>query len=155
SQLIREEFTSKKVNESQLEYLTSLSHSRSTFFEDFHFFAAHSGANDMYSYIDKDLPESEFAASFNDIKENFILTGHTHIPYIRKFGSTTVINPGSAGQPRDADPRASAALIEDGEAKIIRVPYDVEKTIERINELMTIPEIPRERLISILRTGKL
>ncbi|MFW6211026.1 MAG: metallophosphoesterase family protein [bacterium] len=154
SQLIREDFTSKKVNKDQVKYLTSLSHSRATFFDNFHFFAAHSGANDMYSYINKDLPDDEFSASFNDIKENFIFTGHTHIPYIRKNKDITVINPGSVGQPRDGDPRASAAIIENNEAKIIRIEYDVEKTIEKINELMNIAEGPKERLVSILRTGK-
>lgn len=30
-----------------------------------------------------------------------IFCGHTHYPMIRKFGKTTLINPGSLGQPRD------------------------------------------------------
>jgi diadenosine tetraphosphatase ApaH/serine/threonine PP2A family protein phosphatase len=40
-----------------------------------------------------------------------------------------VVNPGSVGLPRDGDPRACYAVLEDGEAVLRRVPYDVDRTI--------------------------
>jgi diadenosine tetraphosphatase ApaH/serine/threonine PP2A family protein phosphatase len=39
--------------------------------------------------------------------------------------STLVVNPGSVGQPRDGDPRASYVLWSEGSVALRRVAYDV------------------------------
>jgi diadenosine tetraphosphatase ApaH/serine/threonine PP2A family protein phosphatase len=46
-----------------------------------------------------------------------------------------MLNPGSVGQPRDNDPRASYAVIDvdNLEAKIIRTEYDIETVARKIN----------------------
>ncbi len=65
--------------------------------------------------------------------------GHTHVPFVKQVGGTLVLNPGSVGQPRDDDQRASYAMLDlDGmEAEICRVEYDVEaaarKTSQQVN----------------------
>lgn len=82
----------------------------------------------------------------------FILVGHSHKPYIKTLGDRTILNPGSVGQPRDNDPRASYAVIEDGEAAIRRVRYDIEKTVKRL-ERSRMPFEIKGRLISMLKTG--
>lgn len=82
----------------------------------------------------------------------FILVGHSHKPYIKSFGDTAVLNPGSVGQPRDNDPRASYAVIEDGEASIRRVKYDIEKTVKGL-ERSRMPYEVKGRLISMLLSG--
>jgi diadenosine tetraphosphatase ApaH/serine/threonine PP2A family protein phosphatase len=64
-----------------------------------------------------------------------------------------VVNPGSVGQPRDGDPRASFAVIEDGGVALKRVAYDVERTVRDLHELPVPPEIV-DRLSSILRAGR-
>jgi len=38
-----------------------------------------------------------------------------------------VINPGSVGQPKDGDPRAACAILENGAVRLERVPYDIER----------------------------
>ena len=47
-----------------------------------------------------------------------------------------VVNPGSVGQPRDGDPRASYAIIDTDRKQmgIHRVPYDVEGAQRKIRE---------------------
>ena len=45
---------------------------------------------------------------------------------------TVVLNPGSVGLPRDGDPRAAYAIIDDNRIELKRVAYPVEETIERI-----------------------
>ncbi|OGW38367.1 MAG: hypothetical protein A2Y97_14430 [Nitrospirae bacterium RBG_13_39_12] len=35
------------------------------------------------------------------------------------------MNVGSVGQPRDGDPKASYAIVDDEKLEIVRVPYDV------------------------------
>ena len=42
------------------------------------------------------------------------------------------LNPGSVGQPRDGDPRAAYAVIDDNKIELKRVAYPVEETIARI-----------------------
>lgn len=68
------------------------------------------------------------------------------------FEGTTLLNPGSAGQPRDGDPRASCALVdlETGSAEIVRVEYDVDIACRKLAHA----GLPKE-LAKILRTGKI
>ena len=63
-----------------------------------------------------------------------VFLGHTHVPYRRSFGAGIVGNPGSIGQPRDGDPRASFATFDTGSRKfeILRVEYDAEAASESI-----------------------
>ena len=104
----------------------------------------------------------------------YCLVGHTHVPRIYRLagrnGDTTctayapvyeqditlagphslILNPGSVGQPRDNDPRASYALVdvEQGRWRYRRVRYDVEMT----QAAMRRAGLP-ERLIARLAYG--
>jgi len=74
--------------------------------------------------------------------------GHTHVPATFRVGDTKVmINPGSVGQPRDGDPRASYALldVERGTADFHRVAYDVIETQKRMRALK-LPDMLADRL---------
>ena len=66
-----------------------------------------------------------------------IFTGHTHIPYVKKLGDHILINPGSVGEPRDGDPRASFATFDTstGQIELGRLVYDITETIRRLKEL--------------------
>lgn len=55
-------------------------------------------------------------------------SGHTHVQRSIDFGDKFYCNPGSVGQPRDGDPRAAFAVFDGKRARLVRVPYDVEKT---------------------------
>lgn len=46
-----------------------------------------------------------------------------------------VINPGSVGQPRDNDPRASWALYDGEQLMFRRVPYDIQTTVAKLRAL--------------------
>jgi len=85
----------------------------------------------------------------NGEKRRFILTGHSHKPLVKTIGKTTILNPGSVGQPRDHDPRASYGVIENGEASIRRVSYDIGKTVKDL-ERSGMPYLVKARLISML-----
>ncbi|AEC51116.1 hypothetical protein PNA2_0199 [Pyrococcus sp. NA2] len=79
------------------------------------------------------LPDSEFANCLSYIREDDLIVGHTHVPMLKVIGNRRVINPGSVGQPRDGDWRASYALLyEDGKLEFFRIEYDVEKAAEKI-----------------------
>jgi putative phosphoesterase len=98
----------------------------------------------------------EAAQMFNHFATGTCCLGHTHIPAIvcsdgvvNAFhpGQRHLINPGSVGQPRDGDPRASFALIDTdtASASIIRVKYDVASTADAIRKA-GLPEFLARRL---------
>jgi putative phosphoesterase len=72
-------------------------------------------------------PNAEY---FAKIEGEIFVSGHTHIQCQYRFGSKTYCNPGSVGQPRDGDPRAAFAIIEDGQISLHRVEYDFERVFE-------------------------
>lgn len=72
----------------------------------------------------------------SDSKVDILLLGHTHIPMAVKCGDSLVLNPGSVGQPRDRDPRASYMELtikrKKVEYRIIREEYPVEEAAKSI-----------------------
>lgn len=94
------------------------------------FHLAHAApAGDLYDYhIVPDAPDEALTERIEGIEADFILLGHTHLPMLRTIGTTTIVNPGSVGQPRHGDSRASYAIWEDGEVKFHRSAYDVRRT---------------------------
>jgi putative phosphoesterase len=107
----------------------------------------------LYRYtLTPDAAEAHLCAEIAGVDADVVLLGHTHFPMIRRAGGRTVINPGSVGQPRDGDPRASYAVIEDGVATLRRAAYDVERTVRDLQRLPIDPSIA-DQLGSILKTG--
>lgn len=84
---------------------------------------------------------------------DLLILGHTHKPYAIEHGDSLLLNPGSVGQPRDGDPRASYALVDIAGRKISsrirRVEYDIERTQDRMRGL-SLPE----SLATRLRVGR-
>jgi predicted phosphodiesterase len=79
----------------------------------------HGGWNDpLEEYM---VPSTEY---FSQIPGQFFASGHTHVPCIWSGGGKTYCNPGSVGQPRDGDPRASFAIWDRTGFLLQRVPYD-------------------------------
>ena len=46
-------------------------------------------------------PSSATLHRFRDFDADYVILGHTHYQMAKRFGRTLVINPGSAGEPRD------------------------------------------------------
>jgi putative phosphoesterase len=93
--------------------------------------ARHASPFDERTYVYPDFAERDrlFAAV-----EDILLLGHTHIPMRLENGGKLVINPGSVGQPRDYDPRASYAILdtESRKSEVRRVAYDSEALAARL-----------------------
>ncbi len=96
--------------------------------------AIHHGApfdEDYYvypEYADEELLEYD--------NPDLLILGHTHIPFIKRFGERYIINPGSVGQPRDGDPRASYILadLKNMKFELRRVRYEIDEVVEKIRE---------------------
>ena len=88
------------------------------------------------------------------IDADMLVVGHTHTPFIRREGKTTILNPGSLGQPKTGRPRACYAVWEDGQAFLKEYEYPIAETIRGIRA-MPIPREDQEALITVLQTGKM
>ena len=99
------------------------------------FLLVHGSPRRINEYLFEDKPDATFARIAAGAEADVIVCGHTHRPYDKTVGNARFINAGSAGKPKDGDPRACWALIDTalGETQFRRVPYDVEaaaRTIE-------------------------
>jgi diadenosine tetraphosphatase ApaH/serine/threonine PP2A family protein phosphatase len=95
------------------------------------------------------------AMSFDALRTDFCVMGHSHIPIrftknsgeqvhpslqedgeVIHFQHPTIINPGSVGQPRDQDPRAAYAILDRSTDTWIqhRVEYDIPAVQQRIHQ---------------------
>lgn len=139
----------------QIHYLEGLPRTASLDVAGARLFVVHaSPRNHLYRYtLTPSASDEHLRHQVSGVKADYVLLGHTHLPMARGVGRKTVINPGSVGQPRDGDPRASYAVIEDGVVALKRVPYDVERTVGDLERLPLAPTIA-ERLISLLRRGR-
>jgi putative phosphoesterase len=115
------------------------------------FFLCHATPSDpLFAYCPPDSRAwvDEIAAVDADV----ILVGHTHLPFVRRIGNRTVVNPGSLGQPKDGGPDASYAVWQDGEFTLRKMKYPVDRTVAKIADL-TLPSEITAALRHLLETG--
>ena len=95
--------------------------------------------------------------------DRYCFQGHTHIPGVftqngeffspdeceYRFpldGAKLMVNVGSVGQPRDADPRACYVILTDEEIQFRRVEYPFEETISKIYSVPELDNMLGDRL---------
>jgi putative phosphoesterase len=100
-------------------------------------------------YIFPYTADSVLEAFLQQTSSEILILGHTHIPFFRRFGERLIINPGSVGQPRDSDSRASYMILEEGEeefgVRVKRVEYPIEPVARKMIE-EGFPEVLAQRL---------
>ena len=98
--------------------------------------------------------DAEFwARRLQNIDADVVCVGHTHHPYVLEAAGKLVINPGSVGQPRDGDPRASYAVIQDYKVELKRVEYPIEETIAVI-QASGLSDADKGLLMEVFRRGQ-
>jgi predicted phosphodiesterase len=88
----------------------------------------------LEEYVTGDYPEVLLREFLRKAGRSVLALAHTHVSFVRYIGDMLLFNPGSVGQPRDLDPRASYALLdpEKKQVKIKKVKYDVEAVVEAV-----------------------
>lgn len=136
---------------SHLKYLSQLPVTQNFTLDGVRFHLVHATPRDpMDEYLAAD-PEA-WRGRLANINADFLCVGHTHIPFHLDLGDCQILNPGSVGQPRDGDPRAAYAVIENGKVELKRVEYDIEAAVRQI-ELSGIESRLVELASQVLRTG--
>ena len=103
-------------------------------------------------YLLKD--SSTWAKRLQNVDADIVCVGHTHMQFKLEVNGVLVLNPGSVGLPRDGDPRAGFAMIEDNKIELRRISYPIEETVTRV-EAMPWPRRAKEIMAYALRIGKL
>ena len=92
--------------------------------------------------------------------------GHTHVPgvftnepdffppgdlqnntYVFEEKMKCIINPGSVGQPRDRDPRASYAILGEDRVEFVRLHYDIHAVVEKVRAIEELNDFLGLRLL--------
>ncbi|MGD2144465.1 MAG: metallophosphoesterase family protein, partial [Anaerolineae bacterium] len=163
---VANEWTQQNLTARSRSYLNALSPS----LQHGDFALAHASPREpVWEYI---MDTRTACQNFDRFPTPFCLVGHTHVPVLFELDEEqdgceaflppftqpvalgrhrAIINPGSVGQPRDGDPRASYAILSSGETiwEFRRVGYPVAVTQER----MRAQGLP-QRLIDRLQAGR-
>lgn len=143
----RENISYRLLSKEQIEWLKTLPTRREIGVDDFKIYLVHgSPRNPLYGYLYPDmdrelmklyLTPSIMAVRPRLIAADMVVVGHTHIVLDIMVDSVRVVNPGSVGQPRDGDNRASYAILDldRKEFKSYRVKYPVENTLRKLRSL--------------------
>lgn len=138
------EWTKSVLSVKSRKYLSDLDDALRFEFEGVPLAVFHGSPSDAWEYV-----EAVFATSdlLEETGADILVLGHTHKPFARELKLGMIVNPGAVGQPRDRDWRASLAILEPEkmEAKIVRLPYDVEAVRSKIEEV-DLPKILGDRL---------
>jgi putative phosphoesterase len=143
--------TRERLQEPDLRFLSRLPPTCVTTLENTRFLLVHATPRDPLDEYAP--PDVEFwSRRLRNVDADVVCVGHTHQPYVLEVGDKLVINPGSVGLPRDGDPRASYAVIENYKVDLKRVEYPVEDAVSVI-QASALPEMAKEMLAEVLRTG--
>ena len=79
-------------------------------------------------YITPQTPDCDLAERIRGMPGEMVFVGHNHRQLDRMVAETRLIDPGSLGQQRDADPRIGYAIFDAGRVEFFRAPYEIERT---------------------------
>jgi len=144
-------FTRSILTEDHQRYLRSLPLKTAAAVDGLQVLMCHAVPSDpLFQYRTEESPEWQ-SDSVGGV--NIELVGHTHLPFQRSFGGRLVVNPGSVGQPKHGRAESCFAIWHDGKVSLASVPYDVERTVEKLRNLRLSASV-FEDLSYVLRNGR-
>lgn len=132
--------------------------------EDQFLFVHGSARNPLNEYVfPEDIYNRRKMEKIFALIERYAFQGHTHVPGVftedfrflspdeinyeyRLTNAKCMVNVGSVGQPRDGDPRACYAIIEDDLVRFRRVEYPFDQTIQKIYQIPELDNFLGDRL---------
>ncbi len=130
-------WTKKMLAGENADFLKGLSRATTLELGAVRLYLTHGSPDDpLWEYVDPLTHSQLFGHYLTKLGVRGIALGHTHIPYSWSGPEGSVFNPGSVGQPRDGNWKASYAMASTNENGLViehrRVEYDVEKAAEKI-----------------------
>jgi len=132
-------WTAAHLDAQTIRYLSSLPEHLALKIEGHPLFIFHGSPVSMEDAIYPSITRQGLEAKLGGTRPDILVCGHTHIPFVKRIGSTLVVNCGSAGHPVDGDPRPAYALVRAEQGKvprgrIVRFAYDRNRTITKIGK---------------------
>ena len=135
-------WTHRQLSEDMSRYLLALPEKLRAVYEGVHFFVCHGSPRDLIDEYVFPPPETRrelLGEYLRMAKTDVLVMGHTHVPFVEELPDGHVVNPGSVGQPRDCDPRASYLLVDIESQRLLlslrRVSYNVDEVAKRMIEV--------------------
>ena len=104
----------------------------------------HGSPRKVSEYLFEDKPPSLYERLAAAEKDDALVFGHTHKPWIREYAGLLFVNCGSVGKPKDGDPRGAFAVLSPTtsgvHARIERAGYDADSVAQEVREA----GLPRE-----------
>jgi putative phosphoesterase len=119
---------------SHRKYLSQMPLTRSIDLDGKKFFLVHATPRDPMDEYLTDDPTS-WQQRLSMIDADYVCVGHTHRPLHLDLGRTQVVNPGSVGQPRNGQPGAHYAVIEEGRIDFRTASYDIDLAVEQMRQV--------------------
>jgi putative phosphoesterase len=98
----------------------------------------HGSPRKVNEYLFEDKPARTFERIAALADCDVLVFGHTHKPWIRKYGGVLFVNCGSVGKPKDGDARAGFAVLESSDGhvapRVERVDYEAGQVARELTE---------------------
>lgn len=122
-------WTIENLKKEGQDYLSRLDAQQSFFWNGLRIGIFHGSPRNPDEYVAEESADDELL----DLgKCEFLVLGHTHVPFIKSLDRGTIVNPGSVGQPRDGNPKASLAIYDHRlrRFEVKRLAYDIDAVAE-------------------------
>ena len=139
------DFTVRSVTPERKEFLRELPPGLRLEIEGIKLHLVHGSPRRINEYLLPDRESRTFERIAAAEEADVLVFGHTHTPWHRAYGRVLFVNVGSAGKPKDGDPRACYTLLRvcrdkggaaggapEVQVEDIRVEYDVESVAAQI-----------------------
>ncbi|MDU1453829.1 MAG: metallophosphoesterase family protein [Paeniclostridium sordellii] len=134
-------FTAEETTDENKAYLRNLPKEAVISFNNKTIRFVHGSTRLINEYLKENSKEADEV--MNNIDEDILVCGHTHIPYVKSYGEKLLVNAGSVGKSKTGSPNANYVIIDiiDSivEVEIIEVFYDFEKVAKEIEENKILP----------------
>ena len=146
-------YTREVCSEDELQFLRGLPRVQQRVLGSTRFYIVHATPSDpLFAYCPGG--SASWTPEAGGVDADVLIVGHTHTPFVRRVANTTIVNPGSLGQPKTGRPDACYAIWEGGAVSLHEYSYPVAETIADIRK-MSITEADQNALIAVLETGAL
>ena len=143
------DWTIENLSLENIEWLRSLPKERHLEFDNIKIWLRHANPWDDETYL---YPDSAEIDKISLDCADYLVVGHSHHPLFKSVKGGFLVNPGSVGQPRDWNPKASFAILSTAPRQVnfYRARYDVDGLQKKLRELAwpesSISILSRERL---------
>lgn len=128
-------YTRKVISDEDMNFLKNLKTHIYLDVDDLKIYITHGSPRDeIFEYVFPDSNDDFLLVLADIAKADVLVFGHTHLPMERRIKRKIFLNPGSVGQPRDGNPKASFLIFDtrSKEACFKRIEYDIDKAAKAI-----------------------